>query len=344
MSAKQENNRLSHTPPEGSFGVTTTDRRELLSKPTHSIVYVTDFNDQDAPARCKSRLEGEFAKNGTVNKPSSVFITDVHRGNILHGAFRLREQHRIRKDNNAGPTVYIGVVDPGVGGKRAGIVIETEAGNWFVGPDNGLLTAAANEEGVKAAWKIRDEEFNKESVTFHGLTVFTPIGAALASGKTPDQLEGWFEEYAIAKLKQSKFEENQVVDIDGYGNLVVNTTLPTRPKARSAEVELPTHLLLRNPHILRRGGIPLPRLKIPVVSTFEEVKQRKFLAYPGSNEGRLEVAIRIDPGQGNEGSRKRSAAGRLGVSVGDIFDAEWIFANQEPFEKTVFRKRGNGHE
>ena len=315
-------------------GVQIPDIELTYPDPTHSIVYITDFNDQDAPGRCISRLRAEFNKNGTKFQQPDVFVSDIHRGNILHGAFRLREQQRIRVAEDAGSTVYIGVVDPGVGTERAGIVIETEKGNWYVGPDNGLLTPAANNEGVINAWKIKDEIFNKDSATFHGLTVFTPVGAALASGRRPEDIDGWFENFDINALKQTEFKQNQVVDIDGYGNVVVNTTLPTRPWDGSRE-ELPTKLSLRHSHRWRRGGNL--RLGVPVVDTFEAVRQRQFLAYPGSNEGRVELAVRIDPTMSNDKLLRRSAAGRTGVTVGEVLDIRPKFKRQSG---TIWQRGG----
>lgn len=84
-------------------------------------------------------------------------------------------------------TVFVSVVDPGVGTERASIVLKTESGHFFVGPDNGTWTLVAEELGVAAVRRI-DEKVNRrpgseKSYTFHGRDIYAFTGARLASGK-----------------------------------------------------------------------------------------------------------------------------------------------------------------
>ncbi len=84
-------------------------------------------------------------------------------------------------------TVFVSVVDPGVGSTRRSIAIETEGGQYVITPDNGTLTHIKKMIGIREA-RIIDEEVNRlpgssESYTFHGRDVYVYTGAKLASGK-----------------------------------------------------------------------------------------------------------------------------------------------------------------
>ena len=83
-------------------------------------------------------------------------------------------------------TVFVSVVDPGVGTQRKSVVLKTKSGQYFVSPDNGSLTAVAEEFGVEAVREI-DEAVNRlanseEAYTFHGRDVYAFTGARLAAG------------------------------------------------------------------------------------------------------------------------------------------------------------------
>lgn len=108
--------------------------------------------------------------------------------------------------------VFVCVVDPGVGGLRAPIVVEAD-GRWYVGPDNGLLALVARRAGAAQAWEItwRPERL---SASFHGRDLFAPVAAELARGtllpSRPRALpvEDWPDDLA------------RIVYVDGYGNAI----------------------------------------------------------------------------------------------------------------------------
>jgi S-adenosylmethionine hydrolase len=82
-------------------------------------------------------------------------------------------------------TVFVSVVDPGVGTKRKSVVLKTKSGHYFVSPDNGSLTAVAEQLGIAAVRQI-DEAVNRlanseKSYTFHGRDVYAYTGARLAA-------------------------------------------------------------------------------------------------------------------------------------------------------------------
>ena len=83
-------------------------------------------------------------------------------------------------------TVFVSVVDPGVGSDRKSVVVKTNSGRYIVTPDNGTLTHVIRFEGIAAAREI-DESINRlprsgESYTFHGRDVYAFTGARLAAG------------------------------------------------------------------------------------------------------------------------------------------------------------------
>lgn len=82
-------------------------------------------------------------------------------------------------------TVFVSVVDPGVGTARKSIILQTKSGHFFVGPDNGTFTLVAEELGIAAVRQI-DEAKNRRqgserSYTFHGRDVYAFVGARLAA-------------------------------------------------------------------------------------------------------------------------------------------------------------------
>jgi len=108
--------------------------------------------------------------------------------------------------------VFVCVVDPGVGGARAPLVVEAD-GRWFVGPDNGLLAVVARRALSAQAWEIawRPERL---SASFHGRDLFAPVAAELAGGtllpSRPRAVPGedWPDDLA------------RIVYVDGFGNAI----------------------------------------------------------------------------------------------------------------------------
>ncbi len=140
------------------------------------LVLLTDFGTQDGAV---SAMKGVAY---TVSQ--DLLISDLSHENpsIFDGAYRLYQAEQFWP---AG-TVFVAVVDPGVGTKRLSVVLKTRTGHYFVGPDNGLLSLVAARDGIEGLRQI-DEKVNRrpgsdESHTFHGRDVFVYTGARLAAG------------------------------------------------------------------------------------------------------------------------------------------------------------------
>jgi S-adenosylmethionine hydrolase len=105
-------------------------------------------------------------------------------------------------------TVFISVVDPGVGTARASIVLQTKSGHYFVGPDNGTWTLVAEDLGIAAVRRI-DEQRNRragseKSYTFHGRDIYAYTGARLAAGVITFEQVGPLLEPKVVRLPYQK--------------------------------------------------------------------------------------------------------------------------------------------
>ncbi|MEJ5293357.1 MAG: SAM-dependent chlorinase/fluorinase [Candidatus Methanosuratincola sp.] len=123
-------------------------------------------------------------------------------------------------------TVHVAVVDPGVGSRRRALAVKTRR-YFFIGPDNGVLSPASEEDGVEAAYEISNREFMLEEVssTFHGRDVFSPAAALIASGRdiadSGRRVEDW-ERLAFWRRVGHRSAECEVVYADRFGNLTLS--------------------------------------------------------------------------------------------------------------------------
>ncbi|WP_366760258.1 SAM-dependent chlorinase/fluorinase [uncultured Thiodictyon sp.] len=113
-------------------------------------------------------------------------------------------------------TLYLCVVDPGVGGERAGLVLAA-GGDLFVGPDNGLLSQVARRAVRPRLRRIDWRPPRGASPSFHGRDWFAPVAAALCRGETPA-----LTELDVGTLIGADWADDrpEVVYVDGYGNLM----------------------------------------------------------------------------------------------------------------------------
>ncbi|MFY9804746.1 MAG: SAM-dependent chlorinase/fluorinase [Candidatus Acidiferrales bacterium] len=155
-------------------------REEATAKPTAraTIVFMTDFGTaNDAVAICRAVIIG--------------IVPDVRIMDITHQVtpFSIEEGARflagVTPYYPAG-TVFLGVVDPGVGTSRKAVIVKTKRGQYFVVPDNGLITPVADRDGVAGVREITNPSWmigDKVSSTFHGRDIFSPAAAHLAAGE-----------------------------------------------------------------------------------------------------------------------------------------------------------------
>lgn len=149
----------------------------LLAHGQHALVLQTDFGVKDgAVAAMRGVAFG-------VSPRLAMF--DLSHENTPFD--RWEAAYRLKQAAPYWPagTVFVSVVDPGVGTARKSIVLQTESGHFFVGPDNGTFTLVADELGIATVREI-DEVKNRRagserSYTFHGRDVYAFVGARLAA-------------------------------------------------------------------------------------------------------------------------------------------------------------------
>jgi len=174
-------------------------------------------------------------------------------------------------------TVHVAVVDPGVGSERRPILIET-AGQFFVGPDNGVFGLVCRQEKSKVR-HISNRKYFLENVsnTFHGRDIFAPVAAYLSAGLRPSAFGPAIRDFlvpACAGPEQTgeRSWRGTVLKVDRFGNLITNF--------RADEFAA----LAARPFRLRIGKRTVKRL----AATFSDVAPGMIAVVAGS-AGYLEV-------------------------------------------------------
>ena len=239
------------------------------------IVITTDFGDRFATSQVVGVIR-------SVNSNANVVIAEdsVTPFSILEGAFIIWQLSRFFPKGS----IHLGVVDPGVGSSRKGVIIQSN-NFFFVGPDNGLFYPAASKDGIIAAHEIDLAKLGNVTPTFHGRDVFSKVSAYLTQGIP---VEEYSKPMNASELVQLEFKENQVVHVDPYGNIKI-----FNPAGYDKGQQL----------TIEHNG---QSVTLPFAKTFAEVSVGSYLSYKGSHD-LLEIAVN----QGN-------AAQKLGVRVEDV--------------------------
>ncbi len=248
--------------------------------PTRTIGFMTDFAlTDDSVAICKAVMEG--------------VAPGVHILDITHVVEPYNIAEAARYLAGAAPyfpkdAVFIVVVDPGVGSTRKAIIAKSASGQYFVLPDNGILTLVQDQSGIVGARQITNPAWMigaKTSSTFHGRDIFSPTAAHLARGDDWNQAGPALDVAKLVRLdlKSATFTEQgvtaQVIGTDGpYGNLVLNLPSETFAKAGYGLGDLVPIVLDGKPY------------RIPFVKTFSDVPVGQPLLYIDSR-GRLSLGL-----------------------------------------------------
>jgi S-adenosylmethionine hydrolase len=169
------------------------------------IVLFTDFGTHDPyVGQVKARLAVDAPGVPTIDLLHEVPDFNPHAGAHLLAALA----HGFPPG-----TVFLAVVDPGVGTPRGTVVMQAD-GRWYVGPDNGLLSVVAARAQDTRLWRIvwRPEAL---SATFHGRDLFAPVAAALARGDFP---QDWLDAVDALGVEFGPGDLARILYIDHYGN------------------------------------------------------------------------------------------------------------------------------
>lgn len=199
---------------------------------------------------------------------------DIPPGDVEAAAWVL---HRVWERFPAG-SVHLVVVDPGVGGARRALALQTR-GRWFVGPDNGIVSRVLPESIPESTWTIDPGRFapGPISTTFHGRDLFAPAAAHLVGGGPPDALGSLISGPGLVRLelpgpsRSRDIVRGCVEHVDRFGNLITN--IPGSWVAPSALTEI--------------SGVGISGVR----SGYTSVEPGRLVALIGSS-GTLEIAVR----------------------------------------------------
>jgi len=248
--------------------------------PRPTIVFMTDFGVvDDSVAICKGVMYSIAPDLRIVDLTHQVTPFSILDGaRFLYGATAYYP---------AG-TVFVVVIDPGVGSSRKAVVVKSKRGQYFVLPDNGLMTLVQDRDGLESAREITNPAWMigaALSSTFHGRDIFSPAGAHLARGDDWTQVGPELDVAKLVRLDMApaKLDDRglsaQVIATDGpFGNLVTNI---------SGEDFLK---LGYEPGQTVPVTIGTTKLKLPFVRTFSDVPLQKPLLYIDSR-GHVGFAI-----------------------------------------------------
>jgi S-adenosylmethionine hydrolase len=242
------------------------------------ITLLTDYGTRDS-------YVGELRGTLLARVPDAVLADITHEvppGDLPAAAYVLARSWR----SFPAGTIHLTVVDPGVGGARAALALES-LGHFFVGPDNGVFTPVLEAAGEVIELTVPPAA----SATFHGRDVFAPAAAALCSGRPLSSLGPVLRAPAI-RLPPPRLRPEgggttgEVIYVDRFGTLITNLG-----PALGNEIEI--------------AG-----LRLQLSRTFGDVPPGEPLAFVGSG-GTIEIAV-----------RDGSAAELLGLGRGAAVRAE----------------------
>lgn len=255
-----------------------------MQKPT--IAMLTDFGTRDHYAGVMKGVVLSICPDATLVDLSH----DLPAHDIPFASWELAATYKYFP---AG-TIFLAVVDPGVGTARRGLA--AEAGDWkFVAPDNGVLTGVFQDVAPKKVVELTERKYARPTVsrTFEGRDRFAPAAAWLAKGIQLPALGRPVSDYQMLALPTPTVEgatlRGEVVRIDRFGNVITNLDRKACEKLGAVgEIRIGGHVLTR------------------VVVTYADLGRGELGALYGSTD-HLEFA-----------AQAASAADGLGVRVGDV--------------------------
>ncbi len=294
-------------------------------EPVRTVFFLSDFGTAD-----------EFA--GVVHAVIAARAPGTNVIDLTHHVppfdVRAGSHTLVRAVPHLGPGVVLAVVDPGVGTARRGIALEVPRPSGgtlsFVGPDNGLLVAAAEAAGEAPVTRLvelaRDPAPHDQGSTFDGRDLFAPAAAALCAGAALEKLGEPIDPASLVRLVGGVVEQGRLHDgraclraevtwVDHFGNLQLAATVADARVAGipltgrielAARIESGRQDLDGLPHALVPDGVQLR-----CVGAFGELQQGEFGLLVDAN-GHLAVV-----------AGESSAAHWLNVVAGELLVLAW---------------------
>jgi S-adenosylmethionine hydrolase len=256
----------------------------------NALVLQTDFGTSDGAVSAMHGVAYGVDPNLTV----ADLTHNIPDYDIWVGGYRLFQTANYWPQG----TVFVSVIDPGVGTTRKSVVLKTKEGRYFVGPDNGQFTLIAERDGVAELREI-DEKVNRragsgDSYTFHGRDVYAYVGARLASGTiTYEQVGPALPVDSVIRIPYQKAALSDgklrgiipVLDIK-YGNVWTNV-----PKALFDQLGVKEHEPVQVRFFHNKKLVNT--VVAPYEHTFGGVAKGKPLVYLNSL---LDVAVALNQG------------------------------------------------
>ena len=216
--------------------------------------------------------------------PSATIVDITHQidsQDIVQAAFTIYSSYEYFPDG----TVHLIVIDPGVGSERSLLAFEMKK-QYFIAPDNGILTLLFNQRTATALIRITNAQYFLASVsqTFHGRDIIAPVGAHLSVGldvrKLGDEIclqDAVHLDTLCAHFSEEGELVGKIVTVDNFGNLITNIDLNKLEKVHQADGEIIQ---------IKIGSHVISGLS----ETYNSVQPKTSLALIGSR-GYLEIAV-----------------------------------------------------
>ncbi|MDQ3071557.1 MAG: SAM-dependent chlorinase/fluorinase [Acidobacteriota bacterium] len=250
------------------------------------VAFLTDFGTRDHYAGVMKGVVLSICPESTVIDVSH----DLPPHDVAAAAYELAATYKFFP---AG-TIFVTVVDPGVGSTRRGIAVE--AGDWkFVAPDNGVLTMVLRETPAKRAVELTERRYARPTIsrTFEGRDRFAPAAAWIAKGTAMTALgrpAHDLVELDLPGMEETREEiQGAVVRIDRFGNAITNIDRKAFDRLAAGRAV-----------VIEALGKPVAR----IVATYTDIGPGEVCALFGSTE-HLELAV-----------QSGSAAEKIGLTFG----------------------------
>ena len=247
---------------------------QVMQKPPGIITLTTDFGESDSYVAMMKGVILSINPNATI-----IDIThQIPARSIKEGGLIIKESYTYFPSG----TVHVGVVDPGVGGKRRPIAVLVD-NYFFVGPDNGLFSTIIETQRHTDVIHLKETKYWMHSIspTFHGRDIFAPVAAHLSLGVNPFLMGEKIDNPTT--LTHPLLRENnsdlvgEIIRVDHFGNLITNITR-----------EHLSPFLASKDLIIKVGRLTLKKIS----TTYNDVPEGQPLALIGSSNV-LEIAVNM---------------------------------------------------
>jgi hypothetical protein len=248
-----------------------------MRSPRPVVALLTDFGGQDHYAGAVKGAVLAACPEATVVD----ICHDLPAHDVAAGAFALAASHRVFPAR----TIFLAVVDPGVGSERRGLALE--AGDYaFVGPDNGIFSFVLTEHPAPRVRLLANTRlFRPEvSTTFHARDIFGPVAGHLAAGVPLDEVGPPVHDPIVLPLAEvrrvsQRQWQGESIQVDRFGNLTTNVSRRELDAILATVDDNPSALI-----------VLVEDRFMPIANTYGDVPEGEACALMGSS-AYLEIAV-----------------------------------------------------